>query len=80
MNTKIKLLSAVTIILMGSSAFANDEGEWSTNNLKNYNGGDIVSIDGKKFQCTRDIHASKWCQLAAYKPTGIYGSDEERDI
>ncbi|AIT10090.1 hypothetical protein LO80_08975 [Candidatus Francisella endociliophora] len=80
MNTKIKLLSAVTLILMGSSVFANNEGEWSASNLKNYDGGDIVTVGNKKYQCTTDIHASKWCQLAAYKPNGIYGDDAWNEI
>ncbi|WP_325099827.1 glycosyl hydrolase family 18 protein [Allofrancisella guangzhouensis] len=72
MDIKRKLVSVVTLTLMGSSAFAAEA--WSTSNLSSYSAGTIVTDEGKTYKC-KPWPQSGWCKIAAYKPAGTYGAD-----
>jgi chitinase len=74
MKNEIKILTTVTLILMGSYVFASDRGEWSTDNVSSYKAGDMVSIDGKTYKC-KSWPQSGWCKSSSYKPNGLYGAD-----
>ncbi|WP_172106422.1 carbohydrate-binding protein [Allofrancisella frigidaquae] len=72
MNIKRKLISIVTLSLMGSSAFATEA--WSTSDLSSYSAGTIVTDQGKTYKC-KPWPYEGWCKSAAYRPSGIYGAD-----
>ncbi|AJI75524.1 carbohydrate binding domain protein [Francisella philomiragia subsp. philomiragia ATCC 25015] len=76
MKNKLKLTPTMVCALIGIGSFsiANATDAWSTANLKSYVAGSQVTDGGKTYKC-KVWPASGWCQIAAYKPSGTYGSD-----
>ncbi|WP_179965694.1 glycosyl hydrolase family 18 protein [Allofrancisella inopinata] len=72
MNIKRKLISVVTLSLMGSSAFATEA--WSASDVSSYTPGTLVTQGGNTYKC-KDWPEGAWCTIAAYEPTGPYGAD-----
>ena len=76
MKNKLKLTPTMVCALIGIGSFsmANATEAWSTNDLSSYVAGSTVTDNGKTYKC-KGWPASGWCQIAAYKPSGTYGSD-----